>query len=89
MSTFYPALNSIVDEEFLPEQLAFLNSSLSTLLGKIYYKDYEFSISNDKSQGFFDLKLVTGKNGETDPLVSLQTDPRISEQTDPLFFGAN
>ena len=33
--------------------------------------------------------LVNGKNGETDPLSSLETDPRISEQTDPRIFGAN
>jgi hypothetical protein len=57
--SFYPNLSSLVSIDQFPEQLQFVENGLQNLLSKVYYKKLQFVKSEDGSQGYFNLVLVT------------------------------
>ncbi|MBK9452396.1 MAG: hypothetical protein IPN95_23830 [Bacteroidetes bacterium] len=58
---FYPPLSSIVQLDFLPEQLDFVNTGLSSLLDDLYYKDLQVSKSARGDGAFYSLSLMSKK----------------------------
>ncbi|MBK9450446.1 MAG: hypothetical protein IPN95_13760 [Bacteroidetes bacterium] len=64
-TVFYPPLSSIVQLDFLPEQLDFIHTGLSRLLNDLYYKDLQVSIKCAWRQRI--LQLVTDEQETTGP----------------------
>ena len=60
-TVFYPPLSSIVQLDFLPEQLDFVNTGLSSLLDDLYYKDLQVSKSARGDGAFYSLSLMSKK----------------------------
>jgi hypothetical protein len=63
MSTksFYPNIGTIVSLNDFPEELQFLEAGLQNALDKIYYKELQYVRSDDGSQGYYNIVLVTGE----------------------------
>ena len=86
MSTesFYPNIGSLVTIEDFPPALRFLQNGLQNALDNIYYKNLQFVKSNNGSQGFYDLTLVTNEPIQLDLLnsgFSLVLNPGSSGET--------
>ncbi len=60
-TTFYPALNSIVDLDVLPEQLSFVKDGPDDLLAKLFFKDFQYSKSPRGDAAHYSPKLVSLK----------------------------
>lgn len=60
-SRYYPTLASIVDAEDIPDILGFVKDGVITVLGKIHYKDLQYSKSPKGDAAFYSLSVVTKK----------------------------
>jgi hypothetical protein len=58
---FYPTLATVVSTEDLPEVLGFIKDGLSTMLGKIHFKDLQYSKSPKGDPAFYSLSIVSSK----------------------------
>lgn len=58
---FYPTLASVVSTDDLPEVLGFIKDGLSTMLGKIHFKDLQYSKSPKGDAAFYSLSIVSPK----------------------------
>ena len=59
--SFYPNLSTLVALEDFPEELQFISLGIQNLLDKLYYKNLQYSKSNDGSQGYYNVVLVSGQ----------------------------
>ncbi len=59
--SFYPNIGTLVTLNDFPEELQFLENGLQNVLDKIYYKELQYVRSNDSSQGYYNIVLVTGE----------------------------
>lgn len=55
----YQPVSNLVTLNSLPDSFDFIKSALDALFSKIYYKDFQSSVSNDGSVAFYSLKIVT------------------------------
>lgn len=60
-TVFYPPLSSLVQLDFLPEQLGFINTGLSSLLDDLYYRDLQVSKSARGDGAFYSLSIMSKK----------------------------
>lgn len=58
---YYPTLSSIVDTDEIPDILGFVKDGIITVLGKIHYKDLQYSKSPKGDAAFYSLSIVTKK----------------------------
>lgn len=58
---YYPTLSTIVTAEDLPDILGFLKEGLSTMMNRLYYKDFQYSKSARGDGAFYSLSIVTRK----------------------------
>jgi len=56
---YYPTLSTIVNEDDIPEILGFLKESIANLLGKVHYKDLQYSKSPRGDAAFYSLSIVS------------------------------
>ena len=56
---FYPRLSSIVKIEDLPEALSFINTGLSAVFDKLYFRDLQVVKSESGDSAFYSLSLLT------------------------------
>ena len=61
---FYPALNSVISLDFLPEELSFVKDGVDDLLAKVYFKDLQYTRSPRGDAAFYRLSLVSTKRIE-------------------------
>ena len=61
---YYPALNNLITLDSIPDSLDFVKNISDNLFKKIFYKDFQSSVSNDGSVAFYSLKIV--KKGRLD-----------------------
>ncbi len=54
---YYPALSDLLSPDDLPEFLSFLEGNIQQIFDKIYYKDYQSSLSIDGSSAFYSLDV--------------------------------
>ncbi len=59
--SFYPNIGTLVTIDDFPEELQFLEDGLQNALDKIYYKELQYVRSNDGTQGYYNIVLVTGE----------------------------
>lgn len=59
--SFYPNLGALVSLDDFPEALQFLENGLQKALDKIYYKDLQVAKTQDTSQAYYDLVLITNE----------------------------
>jgi hypothetical protein len=88
-TTFYPALDSIVDLEVLPEQLSFVKDGAEDLLAKLFFKDLQYSKSPRGDAAHYSLKLVSLKRIDlTLPGTgfALVLNPSVAAPGDPAEF---
>ncbi|ASK29953.1 hypothetical protein CEY12_07460 [Chryseobacterium sp. T16E-39] len=64
--SFYPNIGTLVTIDNFPEELQFLENGLQNVLDKIYYKELQYVQSNDGSQGYYNIVLVTGEQLKLD-----------------------
>ncbi|MFP7655528.1 hypothetical protein [Chryseobacterium proteolyticum] len=64
--SFYPNIGTLVTIDNFPEELQFLENGLQNVLDKIYYKELQYVQSNDASQGYYNIVLVTGEQLKLD-----------------------
>lgn len=64
--SFYPNIGTLVTLDDFPEELQFLENGLQNALDKIYYKELQYVRSNDNSQGYYNIVLVTGQQLKLD-----------------------
>lgn len=60
-SRYYPTLASIVDTEDIPDVLGFVKDGIITVLGKLHYKDLQYSKSPKGDAAFYSVSIVTKK----------------------------
>ena len=58
---YYPTLSSVITKDDIPEVLGFLKVGLENLLGKIHFKDLQYSKSPTGDAAFYSLDIVTRK----------------------------
>ncbi len=58
---YYPTLSTIINPEDIPEILGFIKGGLENLLGKIHYKDLQYSKSPRGDAAFYSLSIVSPK----------------------------
>ncbi|WP_130735947.1 hypothetical protein [Flavobacterium sp. J27] len=58
---YYPTLSTILNEEDIPEILGFIKEGLVGLLGKIHYKDLQYTKSPRGDAAFYSLNIVSPK----------------------------
>jgi len=58
---FYPTLATVVSTDERPEVLGFIKDGLSTMLGKIHFKDLQYSKSPKGDAAFYSLSIVSPK----------------------------
>jgi hypothetical protein len=58
---FYPTLATVVSTDDLPEVMGFIKDGLSTMLGKIHFKDLQYSKSPKGDAAFYSLSIVSPK----------------------------
>ncbi|MCP5104825.1 MAG: hypothetical protein GY950_15675 [bacterium] len=58
-TTFYPSITDILPVDALPNELGFVKDGLSTLLGKIYYKNLQYAVNDRGDTGFYSLSIVS------------------------------
>jgi hypothetical protein len=63
-TTFYPALNSVVSLDLLPEELSFVKDGVDDLLAKVYFKDLQYTVSARRDAAFYRLSIVSTKRIE-------------------------
>lgn len=56
---FYPRLSSIVTIEDLPEQLSFINTGLSAVFNKLYFRDLQYTKSEAGDTAFYSLSVLS------------------------------
>ena len=56
---YYPAITDIIKPDDLPEFLSFIKTGLTSVLSKVYYKDYYFSKNISGSEAFYSLSIVS------------------------------
>ena len=56
---YYPSLKNLITLDAIPDNVDFIKSALTRLFSKIYYKDFQPSVSNDGSAAFYSLRIVT------------------------------
>jgi len=55
----YQPVSNLFTHSSLPDSFDFIKSALDALFSKIYYKDFQSSVSNDGSVAFYSLRIVT------------------------------
>ncbi len=88
-TTFYPALNSIIDLDVLPEQLSFVKDGADDLLSKLFFKDFQYSKSPRGDVAHYSLKLVSLKRIDVSipgSGLALVLNPSIAAPGDPAQF---
>ena len=88
-TTFYPALNSIVDLDVLPEQLSFVKDGADDLLSKLFFKDFQYSKSPRGDAAHYSLKLVSLKRIDVSipgTGFALVLNPSVGAPGDPAQF---
>jgi|26BtaG_2_1085354.scaffolds.fasta_scaffold07833_5 hypothetical protein len=56
---YYPTLSSVITKDDIPEVLGFLKVGLENLLGKIHFKDLQYSKSPTGDAAFYSLSIVS------------------------------
>lgn len=69
---YYPSLKNLISLDQIPDSVDFIKTALSNLFGKIYYKDFQSSISNDGSVAFYSLRIVTNERLHVDLFFGLK-----------------
>jgi hypothetical protein len=88
-TTFYPALNSVIDLDVLPEQLSFVKNGANDLLSKLFFKDLEYTRNARGDVGHYSLKLVSLTRidvGVPGTGFALVLNPSVSAPGDPTQF---
>jgi hypothetical protein len=68
----YQPLSNIATLGSLPDSLDFIKNALDAIFSKIYYKDFQSSVSNNGSVAFYSLKIVTKERIETELIFGLK-----------------
>jgi hypothetical protein len=82
--SFYPNLGTIVKADQLPEELQFIQNGLQNLLDKLYYKHLQYTTSQDGSQAYYSIVLVSATELKIDLFGSgfaLVINPGITGET--------
>jgi len=61
---YYPRLSSLLPLDALPESLGFVKNGITSLLGGLYYKDLQYSISRRGDAAQYSLTIVRNKSLE-------------------------
>lgn len=88
-TTFFPALNSIVDLDALPEQLSFVKDGADDLLAKLFFKDFQYTRSPRGDAAHYSLKLVSLKRIDVSipgTGFALVLNPSVAAPGDPAQF---
>lgn len=69
---YYPSLKNLITLDSFPEEVDFIRTILDNVFKKIFYKDFQSSVSNDGSVAFYSLRIVTKERIDCDLFFGLK-----------------
>ncbi|QEE50665.1 hypothetical protein FUA48_14080 [Flavobacterium alkalisoli] len=69
---YYPSLKNLITLDSIPDSFDFVKTMAADIFEKIFYKDFQSSVSNDGSTAFYNLEIITREQIAFDLLLGLK-----------------